>query len=246
VIAGAGLAIGYWNRGDLTAQQFVTDRTGLRWYRTGDRGRWCEDGQLEHLGRLDRQLKLRGFRIEPAEIEAVLRRHPAVDDAVVVAHAATGGDPRLVAYFVPKGDLTPTGTVLRAHGRQQLPPHMVPGVFVPIAQIPRLASGKLDLRALPNPFAGSLAEPRGPTAARTPTEALIADIWKELLGLGQIDIHATFLEVGGHSLLALQAAARLESALGRKVRLRTFFTHTLAQMAAVIDDADGARRAGLS
>ncbi len=240
VIGGAGVAIGYWNRPELNAERFRVDANGQRWYRSGDRGRWCDDGTLEHLGRLDRQIKLRGFRIEPSEIEGVLRAHPVVQDAVVLLHAGAAGDPRLVAYVVPNAGASPTGTALRTHAREHLPPYMVPGVFVQIERVPRLTSGKLDVAALPNPFATAQSSRREYAAPRTPTERAIAAVWQELLQVERIDANDGFLDLGGHSLLSMQAAVRLERELGQKVRLRSFFTQTLAQMAASLD-AEAAR-----
>jgi hypothetical protein len=160
-------------------------------------------------------------------------------DAVVVLHAGAVGDPRLVAYVVPASGATPTGSTLRAYAREQLPPYMLPGLFLTIERVPRLASGKLDLAALPNPFAQVQATRREFTAPRTPTETAIATVWQELLTVDRVDAHDSFLDLGGHSLLAMQAVARLERVLGRRPRLRSFFTQTLAQMAATLDAEAG-------
>src|SRR5262249_22694989 len=150
-LAGSGIAWGYLNRPDMTAQRFLPDpfAQGSRLYRTGDRVRWLADGTLEFLGRLDQQLKVRGFRIEPGEIEAVLMRHPAVQETVVVARESEAGDLRLVAYVASKEMLEPRE--LREYLLGQLPDYMVPAVFVHLPSLPRNASGKIDRNLLPAP-----------------------------------------------------------------------------------------------
>jgi acyl-coenzyme A synthetase/AMP-(fatty) acid ligase len=209
-IGGAGLAQGYVNAAELTVQRFVPDpfspQSGARMYRTGDRARWRSDGSIEFLGRVDQQLKIRGFRVEPAEIEAALTRHPAVAQSVVLSRPInTGGPARLVAWFVPHSDVpVPEATALRAHLAETLPDYMVPSAFVAIAEIPINRNGKLDANALPSQELGEAeyVEPR------TDTEKRIAGLFAEVLGLDRCGATDHFFELGGHSLLSEYSAPR--------------------------------------
>jgi amino acid adenylation domain-containing protein len=233
-IGGDGLARGYRRRPDLTAERFVPDpfdRAGRgRLYRSGDFARARPDGLLEFVGRRDQQLKMRGFRIEPAEVEAALARHPGVARAAVVRREDREGDARLVAYVVPREGARPAAGELRAHLLAALPRYMVPSGFVMLAELPVNASGKVDRAALPAP-------PRpGPVAgesARTPIEELVAAVWAELLGADSVGRHDDFFELGGHSLLAIQVVARLREALGREVPAALVFeAPTVAELSA--------------
>ncbi len=240
-LAGRGLARGYLGRPALTADRFIPHPFGAepggRMYRTGDRVRWRADGTLEYLGRLDQQLKVRGFRVEPGEIESALRRHPAVADCAVVARVDGAGDTRLAAYVV--GAAQPEE--LRAHLRGTLPDYMVPGVFVRLDALPLTPSGKVDRRALPVPDAAP-AEER-PVEARTPVEEVLAGIWADVLRVEHVGSADNFFHLGGHSLLATVVVARIQEVLGVRLPLSAFFTApTVAELAARVE---ALRRAGL-
>src|SRR6185436_9742643 len=192
---GAGVALGYHDRPELTGERFVTDRfsvrPGARLYRTGDLARWCADGRLQHLGRTDFQVKVRGYRIELGEIEVALARHGQVAEAVVVAQPGPGGEQRLVAYLVPRG-AAPQPAVLREHLRASLPDYMVPAVFVSLERLPLTPNGKVDRRALPVPGGGAGAAADEPSAAfrgpQTRAEQLVAAVWRELLAVERISV----------------------------------------------------------
>ncbi|AZM56921.1 non-ribosomal peptide synthetase [Streptomyces sp. WAC 01529] len=249
-IAGPGLARGYLGRPRLTAQRFLPDPFGApgeRMYRTGDLVRWTADGCLRFAGRADDQVKLRGFRIEPGEIESALRRSPLVRDAAVVVRAGEGaGAPaRLVAYVVPA---QPSGTgtqgteasqtalpvgELRVHLAGSLPPHMVPSVFVPLDRLPLTPNGKTDRRALPAPGPAQAVD--GPrTAPRTDTERRIARIWADVLGIEEVGADGNFFALGGDSILSMQVVSRMRRD-GLHVATRDLFTHqTVADLATVV------------
>jgi amino acid adenylation domain-containing protein len=242
-LAGAGLARGYLGRPGMTAERFVPDpfsADGGRLYRTGDRARWLPAGELEFLGRLDHQVKLRGFRIEPGEIEAALLRHPAVREAVVVVRDDASGGPRLAAY-AGAGDAAVSADELRAHLAALLPAYMVPADLVVLAALPKTPNGKTDRAALPAPAAAPVAEW---TAPRTETETELARIWAEALGVERIGVDDHFFRLGGHSLLATRVLAAVWGSFGVEVPLhRVFDAPTLAGMAAVVD---GEREAELA
>jgi amino acid adenylation domain-containing protein len=236
-LGGLGMARGYHGRAGLTAERFLPDPFtggGARMYRTGDLARWRSDLTLEFLGRVDHQVKVRGFRIETGEIEAALLEHEAIRDAVVAA-TTVDGDTRLVAYAVPEppdaaAALWPH---VQTHLRRWLPEYMVPAALVALPELPRTPNGKVDRRALPAPewtaVAGTPFVP--PT---TPAERVVAAIWADLLRVSApIGVHDDFFTLGGHSLSATQVVARIRAALGANVRLRTLFAGpTVAQLAA--------------
>jgi amino acid adenylation domain-containing protein len=229
-LAGAGLARGYLGRPELTAERFTPDpfsQAGERVYRTGDLVRFRPDGELEFLGRIDHQVKVRGFRIELGEVEAALVSHPAVEDCVCVVRDAS-----LVAYLTGAPDLHE----LRAHLGRRLPIYMVPSTFVVLPALPRTPNGKVDRKALPAPERG--ARPAGALVApRTRTEEILAEVWKELLGLEQAGVEDSFFALGGHSLLGMQALSRVRQAFGVDLPLRELFEHpTVAGLAGLIDD----------
>ncbi|HEX6288077.1 MAG TPA: non-ribosomal peptide synthase/polyketide synthase, partial [Herpetosiphonaceae bacterium] len=235
-IGGAGLARGYFNRPDLTAEKFVPNpfdrESGARLYRMGDRARWRVDGQLEYLGRIDQQIKLRGFRIELGEIEAVLRQHAGVRDAVVLLREGRAGDGRLVAYVLGDGQVSSEGLVAVLGAR--LPEYMVPSAFVFLEALPLTPNGKVDRRALPEPAWGGNRDESliGP---RTPVEELIASVWMSVLGVEHVSIHDNFFALGGHSLLATQVVSRLRQLLNVEVPLRLLFeAPTIASFAAEV------------
>jgi nonribosomal peptide synthetase DhbF len=205
-------------------------------YRTGDRARWLEDGNLEFLGRADHQVKVRGFRIEPGEVEARLAAHPAVSEAAVVARAGPDGEARLLGYAVAREGIgRPSGPELRDWLRGRLPEHMVPAAVVVLDELPRTPTGKTDRRALPEPDgAGSGAW----VAPRTPLEELVAEAWAEVLGAARVGAEDNFFALGGHSLQATRVVARLRAACGVDLPVRALFeTRTLAELAGRVEAA---------
>lgn len=235
-IGGAGVAIGYHRQEALTAERFIEqaeapDPLTTRIYRTGDRGRWRCDGSLEHGGRLDDQIKLRGFRVELGEIEARLLGYHSVARAVAMLREDAPGQPRLVAYVVPRGPM-PSRDELREHLRRWLPDHMVPGLFVALETIPVLPNGKTNRRALPAPSADPSHVRTPPTPPRSATETVILSIWQAALQIEMIGVHDNFFDLGGHSILAVGVVSRIESALQRPVALALLFKHpTVADLA---------------
>ncbi|MDQ5909966.1 MAG: hypothetical protein QG599_2061 [Pseudomonadota bacterium] len=237
-VGGEGLARGYHHRPDLTAERFLpnpfSSKPGARLYRTGDRVRWLSDGQLDYLGRFDHQLKLRGFRVEPSEVEAVLRRHPGIHQAVVVATAQQ----QLAAYVVFAEGCTPTNAELREFSRQHLPEYMVPALFLPLEKLPMTPSGKVNRRALPAPVVDSPDQSGQLALPRSATEITIAAVWAEVLKIPQIGVQDNFFSAGGHSLLAMQVVSRLRSAFEINVPVQTLFeAPTIAGLAAWIEKA---------
>ncbi|WP_345007233.1 non-ribosomal peptide synthetase, partial [Dactylosporangium siamense] len=221
-VGGPGVARGYVGRPELTAERFVAGGSGGRLYRTGDVARWGSDGRLEFVGRADAQVKVRGFRIEPAEVEEALRSHPAVADAVVVAD----GD-RLVAYVV--GDVDG----LAAYLGERLPQYMVPGVFVELTELPLTRNGKVDREALPAADAARAAEVF--VAPVGPVQELLAGMWAELLGVDRVGATESFFALGGHSLLATQVVSRIRSAFEVELPVGALFdAPTVAGLAAVL------------
>ncbi len=235
-LAGTQLARGYLDRPGLTAERFVADpygAPGTRMYRTGDLARWNADGTIEYLGRTDDQVKVRGFRVEPGEIEGVLSTHPSVAHAVVVVR-----EQRLVAYVVPAGDTGRADTEsIRAHTAAVLPAHMVPAVFVTLDALPLTPNGKLDRAALPAPDFTPLTG----TAPRSPREEILAGLFGDVLGLEPVGADDDFFTLGGHSLLAMRLVSRVRTVLGgADLTVRTVFeASTPAQLAARLDDRAG-------
>ncbi|MEW1889008.1 amino acid adenylation domain-containing protein [Streptomyces sp. NBC_00523] len=251
-IAGTGLALGYHRRPGLTASRFVPDPygpPGSRLYRTGDLGRRRPDGALEHLGRIDQQVKLRGLRIEPGEIEAALRALPPVSEAAVVVREDTPGDKRLAAYFVTADEEpAPDPQELRTALKQVLPDYMVPASFTALPALPLTPNGKLDRRGLPAP---QIHRTTGAASAPgTPAERVLAAIWADVLGLDAVGVDEDFFDLGGHSLLATQVVARARRLLpeegARPVSVMDLFTcrtvRDLAALADIPEDARGPRR----
>ncbi|HEV2736910.1 MAG TPA: amino acid adenylation domain-containing protein, partial [Longimicrobiaceae bacterium] len=238
-VGGPGVARGYGGRPALTAEKFVPDpfsgEPGARLYRTGDRVRWLISGELEFLGRIDQQVKLRGFRIEPGEVEAVLRAHPEVGDATVLVRDDVPGGRQLVAYTVARSAGPADAAELRGWLRERLPEYMVPAAFVAVDSIPLTPNGKVDRRALPAPEQGGPGEAY--VAPRTTAEEQVAAIWAEVLGLERVGVTESFFELGGHSLRATQVVSRVRAALGvDDLSLRDLFdAPTLADFAARVE-----------
>jgi acyl-CoA synthetase (AMP-forming)/AMP-acid ligase II len=222
-IGGAGVTRGYLGRAALTAETFVPDPfggvPGARLYRSGDRVRWTAEGELEFLGRIDTQVKVRGFRIEPGEIEAALRTWPGVREAAVVVRDDAAGDRRLVAYVA--GEVV--ADEAREHLRGRLPDYMIPAAFVVMDALPVNSSGKLDRKALPAPEYGG-AEERY-VVPRTPVEEVLAGVWAEVLGAERVGARDDFFELGGHSLLATRVVSRIRAAFGVELPLRALFAN---------------------
>jgi len=225
-VGGAGVARGYLNRAELTAERFLADpfapANGSRLYRTGDLARRLENGDIEYLGRIDHQVKIRGYRIELGEIEAGIARHPAIREVVVLAREDEPGEKRLVAYLV--AEIPPAELVeqLRAHLRATLPEYMVPSAFVTLDQLPLTPNGKVDRKALPVPKTSELVK-AAYVAPRTATEEILAGIWGDILGFERIGIEDNFYELGGHSLLATRVVLRVRQALSVELSLRELF-----------------------
>lgn len=240
-IGGDGLAIGYFNRPELTAEKFVphpfSRRAGARLYKTGDLARFLQDGTIEFLGRVDRQVKLRGFRIELAEIEIALAHHAAVKEAVVVAIETGSGDRQLAAYIVPvRAGETASAAELRSYLQQRLPEYMVPSVFVSLEALPLTNNGKVDRRALPPPDQARLSVERSVALPRDNLESQLAQIWREVLGIeGEIGITENFFELGGHSIRAVRLMAQVLKWFGQKLPLSAIFRGpTIEQLAEVL------------
>ncbi|HWM05958.1 MAG TPA: condensation domain-containing protein, partial [Actinophytocola sp.] len=239
-VGGRGLARGYAGRPGLSATRFVADpfaEPGARMYRTGDRVRWRADGNLEFLGRSDNQVKIRGHRVEPGEVESALLRHPGVGQAAVVARPDQRGGSRLVAYVVGDAD------GLADHLRAELPDYLVPSALVPVAgQLPLTPNGKLDVRALPEPDWAGLAGDAAPT---TDVERVLATAFADVLGLPVVGVHDSFFALGGDSIVAIQLVSRARAA-GLAITPRQVFRHrTVAALAAVAGwrDSDAVRPA---
>jgi acyl carrier protein len=223
LIGGDGVAQGYLQRPELTAERFVADpaRPGTRWYRTGDLVRRHPDGTLEFLGRIDHQVKIRGHRIELGEIESALARLAGVNQVAVVARDDASGEKRLAAYVTAKAGSAPNPEQLRAALAQQLPEVMVPMTVTVLPAFPLTPNGKIDRRALPQPRAQSAAAPA--SAPQGQLESTIAAIWQEVLGLPQVGTDDNFFDLGGHSLLVVQVQRRLREACGREVSITDMF-----------------------
>ncbi len=242
-LGGDGLATGYLNRPEFTADRFVSnpfataqdrkENWNLRLYRTGDSVRWQEDGNIEFLGRLDEQVKVRGFRAEPGEIEAALARHPGVGLAAVTVREEPGGEKQLLAWVSPSPGATLEPDELRQFLQQTLPPYMIPARFTVLDRLPLTPSGKIDRRALPE--TSSVVEERETDEVSCPLTSQLIQLWEELLGVQPIGLHDDFFHLGGHSLLTVRMVNRLEDLFGRSVPVSTLFAaSTISQLAKVL------------
>lgn len=244
LIGGEGIARGYWQRPRLTAQKFmanpflkgennVSSRPIL--FRTGDRVSYSTNGQLTFLGRVDRQVKLRGYRIELEEIEAVLTQHTAVQETAVIIQGDTPDSKRLVAYVVPQTDTPLSVTDLRPFLKQHLPDHMIPTTYMILTALPRTLNGKVDHHQLPISDTAQRTNDVDYCAPRNPIETILADIWHEVLGVTQIGVHDNFFELGGHSLLATKMMSRIRDTFRVEPTLRDLFEFpTIAELAVLI------------
>jgi len=237
-IGGAGLARGYWQSADLTAEKFVSAMDGTRIYRTGDRGRYLSDGNIEFTGRIDEQVKVRGFRIELGEIESVLTEHESVTEAVVIALEDRGSEKRLVAYVVTAPGASRNVSDLRGYLKERLPDYMIPSAFVYLDALPLTSHGKIDRRALPAPDSERPALAEAFIEPRTPAEKKLASIWSKLIGINRIGINDNYFELGGDSLLATQLVSHVRNVFEVELPLVELFRHpTLAEMATSIEEA---------
>jgi len=239
-IGGVGLAKGYLNRPELTAQRFIahpfSDGPGARLYKTGDLARYLPDGQIAFLGRIDHQIKIRGYRIEPDEIVSLLNRHPAVQTSVVVAREDAPGDKRLIAYVVLTSGRQVTASSLRETLMTYLPDYMVPALFVRLQTLPMTPNGKVDRAALPAPDTTNTLRDGDIALPSTPTQERLAEIMAPLLGLEQIGIDDNFFMLGGHSLLGTQIIMRVATTFGVTLSLLILFqSPTIRQLSAEIE-----------
>ncbi len=240
-LGGEGLARGYLNRTELTAEKFVahpfSQDGGARLFRTGDIGRYLHDGNIEYRGRRDHQVKVRGFRIELGEIEAHLLNHPQVHQAVVIACDDERGEKQLVAYFSAAGD-PPANNELRGHLRRKLPDHMIPSAFVLLEKFPLTASGKVNRLALPRLGREQLATREHFVAPRTSTEEIIVGVWADVLDVADVGINDDFFALGGHSLLLARVASRIRESFQVELPLRALFeAPTVALLAEMVENA---------
>jgi amino acid adenylation domain-containing protein len=241
-IGGSGLARGYLNRPGMTAERFVpdpfSDEPGARLYRTGDVVRYRAEGSLKFVGRIDHQVKVRGFRVEPGEVEARLRQHESVREAFVVAREDTPGEKRLVAYLVASPETILLVDELREYLKERLPHYMIPSAFVTLDALPLTPHGKLDRKALPAPELDATKAGARFVAPRSALEEMIADIWSEILGVRQVGVESNFFDLGGHSLLATRVVSRLRERCGVELPLRVLFeSPTVAAVARYVETA---------
>ncbi|MEH2140423.1 amino acid adenylation domain-containing protein [Nostoc sp.] len=226
-VSGDGLARGYLNRADLTNQKFLpnpfSNDANSRLYKTGDLARYLPDGNIEFLGRIDDLVKVRGFRVELGEVEAVLSKHPQINQAVAKVHGESAREKYLVAYFVPIPGESVTVEQLRTFLIEQLPDYMIPSAFVEMESFPLTPNGKVNRRALPEPTTNRPELGQTFALPRTPTEEILAGIWRDVLGLEQVGIYDNFFDLGGHSLLATQVIALTRKAFGIELPLLSLF-----------------------
>jgi len=245
-IGGVGLARGYFNRPDLTAEHFIpnqfSDRPGARLCRTGDLARYLGDGRIQFVGRADRMTKISGLRVEPREIEAALEQHPLVAEAIVLTRIGAAGDKRLTAYAVTDSESEPPPGELRRFMRSKLPEYMVPSDFIAISSLPRTADGHRDLAALPLPETERPPLEETFVAPDTPVEKELVRIWSQVFGLGKVGIRDNFFRMGGHSLLATQVISRARDAFKVELPVRRLFeSPTIEGLARYVEAARGSQ-----
>ncbi len=235
-IGGDGVAVGYRNNPQLTAERFLPDpfdpRPGARMYRTADRARWRPDGMLDYLGRLDQQVKIRGYRVELGEIESVLGTHPAVARSAVVIREDRPGDVRLIAYYALHEGPVPHEGALREHLQARLPAYMLPSLFVRVDRIPLTPNGKVDSRSLPAPVVDRPLS----AAAQSPVERELSAVFADVLGLATVPVDESFFNLGGHSLLLIGVQTRIADRLGAEIEMVDFFRHpTIRDLAPLVE-----------
>jgi aspartate racemase len=239
-IGGAGVARGYLNRPEMTEQKFIPDpfrgELGARLYKTGDMARYLPTGDIEFLGRTDDQIKIRGFRVELGEIEAVLSHHPGVHEPVVVVREDGRGEKVLVAYYLAAQQPAPTATVLRSFLKDKLPEYMLPSAFIVLEAMPMTPNGKVDRRALPTPQQTDLTPATGQfVVSKDELELQLVKVWELVLGKSPIGVRQNFFDLGGHSLLAVRLMHRLEQIFGKKMPITTLFmAPTIEQLAELL------------
>jgi len=236
-IGGSSLARGYLNNAELTAEKFISDpfdeEAGARLYKTGDLGRWLPDGNIEYMGRKDDQVKIRGYRIELGEIESVLNQGGMIKQGVILVKEDTNGNKRLVGYAVPQG--TFDRQAIQNYLSTKLPEYMVPATWVEMESLPLTPNGKIDRKALPDPGLTDMAA--GYVAPRNETEAKLAGIWQELLGVERVGIYDNFFELGGHSLLAMRVVSMIREELNVELKIRDLFVYpTIAGLGIYLDE----------
>jgi acyl-CoA synthetase (AMP-forming)/AMP-acid ligase II/acyl carrier protein len=247
-IGGAGVARGYLNNPELTAEKFAPNPfvkteaaggSGTRMFRSGDLARFLPDGRIEFLGRLDYQVKIRGFRVEPEEVEAALRGHPAIRDVVVAASRGASGDQRLVAFIVPEGERAPTPAAVRTYLKGRLPLHMVPSAVVSLQALPVLPNGKVNRAALGQPEEDRTVPEAMYVGPRTAAERTIAGVWEEVLQRPRVGVEDNFFDLGGHSLLMLRVYSKLREVFSRNIQMVDLFEYpTVASLAAYLVQED--------
>jgi amino acid adenylation domain-containing protein len=240
-IGGNGLARGYLNQPELTAEKFIPDpfgdRVGARLYKTGDLARHLADGNIEYLGRADNQVKIRGYRIELEDIEATLAQHPSVQQAIVSTHEEIHGEKRIVAYVVGDREHAPSVKDLRNFLKERLPEYMVPSVFVAVDSFPTMPNGKVDRAALPKADQVRREGAQALLVPRDDLERQLASLWEEVLNIGPIGVTENFFELGGHSLLAVRLFSLIEKRLGKKLPLAALFRGaTVEHLASILRD----------
>ncbi|CAG0937717.1 nonribosomal peptide synthetase DhbF [Thermoflexales bacterium] len=238
-IGGAGVARGYLQQPGLTAERFSPDpfsvEPGARLYCTGDLARYLADGQIEFLGRSDQQVKVRGFRVEPGEVESVMRQHPAIREAVVLVREDQPGNKQLIAYIVPNDEAADRTSELRSFMESRLPHYMIPTALVKLETLPLTPNGKLDRRALPAPDLDSERDDYAPP--ETPAQEKLSELWSEVLSVKRVGIHDNFFELGGHSLLATQLISRINRIFQLDLPMRSLFEEaTIARLGALIEE----------
>jgi amino acid adenylation domain-containing protein len=247
-IGGVGLARCYLNRPELTADRFIPDpftrQAGARIYKTGDLARFLPDGNIDYVGRIDQQVKLRGYRIEVQEIEQILLQHPDVREVIVLAHTGSELDSRLIAYVVGGGEAA-TINKLRINARDQLPEYMIPSHFVLLDEMPLTPNGKVDRRKLSALEPGAVKSHLNHVEPRTTFEKKLARLWAEVLKVSQVSVHDNFFEVGGHSLLAMKLTSRIREEFGLELPVRRLFEiRTIAGLAEVLSETQAENEAG--